>query len=622
MENALDVKYLQFGREISSLGKSLKGLERIINNAEGQRPPRRPWHSDADHFGGALETLPEVTGDFSRTLKDCETLLSDHSQFHRSPAGFIDNIVWWSGTEGAVNNLRERVHFHVTKLSFVLKPFEIQLLLGIKRELQQLRVDVAELRGVVVQGIIQSRDPTWTPPPPSYSIPEDLVSRFATALEFNKPVSFRASADWPLKEGFDALVFNFAHSTVEFNPLHQLTPEEPQFLNLLKSKWIMQKIKESPRFQSTGPESLWADYMRELEGDIRGQFKRFDAGYLVTPDLSIVSRLPDECFSIWIIENASLLPPNLAEQRSLEDKILELALPWSFGTRYETLTVFRVSDVDLRLVKTTKDEQNPFLHLEDSTELSMNSSRLIPIYANPGEGSSANNNILICNGQGQKPKSHALKNSKDVEKFQQALTGYRVSHQMSNFSWCINGSPAPGDSGKGILQLWHLKPLPKLIPEGEAASPKQSDSSVASPRSQAGRNPLRQSTQSITSAELNAIQVPMPDLASSPVENGRPVANRLSSATTQVDPRSPTLERFATGLSAQTERNQATGSCLTRHSTGMSSTTLVSRSSIASPVNGLHGEGTALFRPEPPVMVIFTMCGGKHTFLHITSEHR
>lgn len=47
-----------------------------------------------------------------------------------------------------------------------------------------------------------------------------------------------------------------------------------------------------------------------------------------------------------------------------------------------------------------------------------------------------------------------------------------------------------------------------------------------------------------------------------------------------------------------------------------SSTTLPA-SSIASPVNGSRGAGIALTSPEPPVLIIFTKCGDKYTFLHL-----
>ena len=457
----------------------------------------------------------------------------------------------------------------MTKLSFVSKPFEIQLLLGIKREINQLRIDVEELKWIVIHGINQLRDPDWTALPEIYSIPQDLASRFTAALDFNKPAAYDDATGWPLKEGFDALVFHFARSTVEYNPLHQRTPEEPQYLNLLKSKWIVQRLKKSSWFISAGPDSLWADYMRELEGDIRDEFKRFDDACLVAPDLSTLSRLPDECFSIWISENSSIAPPNLAEQRPLEDKVLELSLPWSFGTRYETLTLFRISDIDLRLVKTTKDEQNPFLRLEDSTELSMSSNRLIPIYVNPSEVASTNHNILLCNGQGEKPKSYSLKGNIDIEKFQQALTGYRVSHRMSNFTWCINSSLAPNDSGNGYLQLWHLKPLPKIQTDG-GISPKQDDTSVASPK-------------------------------------------------TSSDAKSLKLRRTSTGVSSQISKEQGYSTDSIKQSTRISGKTFISRLSNASTVKGSSGEGIALYRPEPPVLVIFTMSGGKRTYIHITS---
>ena len=369
-----------------------------------------------------------------------------------------------------MNSLRERVRFHVTKVFFILKPFEIQLLLGIKKELEQLRRDVADLRGVVVESINQPRDPGRASLPHTFSIPQELVSRFTAASDVNKPAAFHQADHWPLKEGFDALVFHFSRSTVEFHPLPQLgqkTPEEPRYLNLLKSQWIAQKLKASACFQSTGTDSLWADYMKELEGDIRGQFRRFDDGSLTTPDSGMVSRLPDDCFSIWLIDIASLPPPDLAEQRYLEDKILEFALPRSFGTRYETLTVFRLSDVNLRVVRTTKDEQNPYFHREESKSLSMSETRLIPIYANPSDISSVTNNVILCNGQGQDPMSYELSRLEDVKLFQQALTSYRVSDQMSGFSWCFNGSSVFGDSGTaGILQFWHIKPLPEISGAG------------------------------------------------------------------------------------------------------------------------------------------------------------
>ncbi len=465
------------------MADSLKRLENIVNNAHSQHP-RRPWHKDAHHIGP--NTLQEVTGDFLATLNECQALLEDNSKFRRSTANFVDNVIWWSATERDVTSLKERVHFHVTKITFIAKPFETQLLLDIRRELKQLRRDVADLRGFLVQDVPPKGEVVGDVGSPSFSVPEDLSLRFMGALYDNKPKAFEILGHLPLKEGFDGLVFAFANSTVEFNPgpgLGQNFPEETQYLNLVKSRWIANRLEESYFYRAAGADSLWADYMRELKDDIRDQFLRFDAGDLVAPPADAVGRLPDSCFSIWVVEGTSPRPPDLAEERPLEEKILELSLPSSYGNHQSALTVFRKSEVELRLVSTTKDELNKDFHREESMHINMNFTRLIPAYASPVDSSKPINNVLLCTNQGQNQKWLTLKEVADVTRLQQALTGYRVFHDMSNVSWSIEGSSKPHKSGKGRLQLWHLKPLPKMSLEGETISPELSSLTISSPRS-------------------------------------------------------------------------------------------------------------------------------------------
>ena len=513
---------MQFGREINSLGVSLKQLEKIFVNAEDQRP-KKPWHhDDADRVTAtALTTLSEVTGDFKRTLRDCEILLSDNSKFQRSNANFVDNVAWHSSTEGDVNTLRQRVHFHMTKVNLIAKPFELQLLLGIRRELQQLRKDVAALRGVLIQATAQSRDPAN---PKSrdrrFLVPADLASRFTNALAASKPESFQIQDHLPLKEGFDALVFHFASSTVNFKSSPgpgQNVPDELQYVNLVKSSWIMERLKESIYFQSAGSESLWADYIRELEDEITNQLIRFDTGELEQPSLDVIVRLPDCCFAIWVDEGPLPRPAALAEQRPFEEKILELALPSLYGNRQSTLTVFRKSDIALRLVSTTKDEQNKDFHSEESMDVNMNSTRLVPAFAASQDTSTIDNSVLLCNSQGEETKWHHLQDLSDVAKFQRALTGFRVSHDMSNISWHMefNRFSKTGISGKARLQFWHLKPLPKISPPGDITTSAGSGSSTGtSPQSPSGSANLRRFWTSGT------IQLPGSSIAS-PVSGSR-----------------------------------------------------------------------------------------------------
>ncbi|KAL8928811.1 MAG: hypothetical protein Q9208_001589 [Pyrenodesmia sp. 3 TL-2023] len=563
---AADVKYLRFRQDISSLAESLEQLQRILDNAARQRS-RRPWQTDVEYFGEALRVLPEVTGDFRKTLEDCKRLLNDHSRLQYGRSSVASNFAWWTSTERDVNNLRERVRLHITKVSFIAKPFELQLLLEIRRELQLLRSDVAELRGILTNGLPQPIDTSNDIYLQTVHVQVEVAFRFTAALGSNRPSTFDTSSAWPVKEGFNALVFHFAKSTVEFNSyqrLGQSVPEGPQYLNLLKSVWIMRQLKASPSFQSTGHASLWADYMRELGADIKGQFRRFDKGQLVRPPDDVIFQLPDESYSIWVDEEPPLRSLDLVEQRPLEEKILELSLPHSYGSRQSSLTVFRKSESAFRLVKTTKMTDNPLYHSEEGSNVHMNSTRLVPAYATPG-ASSTTNNIALCNDRGQHEEWLSLKSPEDVAALQRALTGYRIHHSMSDFSWCVNGSREPGDSGRGMLQLWQLKPLPNMQIPTEAGALDRKELSLIT------ANTLPGDAATVTSGTSSNVR---------------------------------SHSRFSTSTTNST-----------------SNTTVLSGSSITATVFGPRSDGIELVRPEVPALIIFTKCKGKYTLLHIKLEH-
>ena len=114
-----DVLYLRFGREIKSFANNLQQLVAIIEHANSQRP-QRPWRDPDDDCRVALQPVSEAVGDFRSTLKECEKLLDDNERFRRDRAGFVDNVVWHMSTQRDVDNLRERVHFHSTKVWLIL----------------------------------------------------------------------------------------------------------------------------------------------------------------------------------------------------------------------------------------------------------------------------------------------------------------------------------------------------------------------------------------------------------------------------------------------------------------------------------------------------------------------
>ena len=440
---------------------------------------QRPWHQKINHQHidnintATFKTLSQVTGDFLHTLQDCERLLSNNTKFKRTKAGFVDNVVWHSWTEKEVKNLTQRVHFHQTKISFIAKPLEMQLLLSVQRDVKGLTKEVAEIKRILAHDLTRtsgldcstSREELLTVPPA-------LALRFIEALSVDKPETFLVQEDLPLQEGFDALIFHFSNSTFSCNPSFGQKPsstDESRYLSLTKSVWILEKLKGSAHFRSAGQDSLWAECIRDLEGEIRNQLIRFQKGELSAPSSEVLSQLPKDCFNIWVSEGASTHTATLTEDQTLEEKILELDLPSPSRTRQSTLTIFRKSQVTFRLVSTTTDDQNKDFHEKEIVEVNMNHTRLIPTFAATIDSCKAMNKVLLC-AEPSQPIVYNLQDSTDVAQFQRALTAFRVDHDMSDIKWCIEyqGIGKQGMSGMARLQLWHLKPFPSILPQTES----------------------------------------------------------------------------------------------------------------------------------------------------------
>lgn len=87
-------------------------------------------------------------------------------------------------------------------------PDNSKLLLDLKRDLQELKKGVAEIRGLLVNSVSQVEQQQSPLPVGLLSVPPVLERRFRDALVINKPDSFVEVADFPLKESFDALFFH------------------------------------------------------------------------------------------------------------------------------------------------------------------------------------------------------------------------------------------------------------------------------------------------------------------------------------------------------------------------------------------------------------------------------
>ncbi|KAL8663324.1 MAG: hypothetical protein Q9202_003960 [Teloschistes flavicans] len=448
------IQYFDFGRDIQALAETLQRLAQIIQDADKQKL-RKPWQTPDDDYRGALQPVTEAAGDFRTTLNDCQTLLDNNRRFRRNASNFVDNVQWTVGVERDVNILRDRVRFHLIKLGIMLKPFEIILLLEIRGELRHVRGVVTEIRDILLaqNGLPSSTQEVLLPP-----IPHEIATRFARALSVCPPPGYTESS-LPLQETADALIYHFSRSTVEYNPgldLNQRVPKVPQYLNLLKSRWIFEKLECSSELRAKGSYSFWAGYLAEIRSEIVEQYQRFANGALEAPPEEVVLLLSDSCFSLWLSQPASIEPARLSEPGPTEEKILELDLPDSSNTRQSSLTVFKRSAIEFRLVTTVVDKHNKdFLH-EKEIVVNTNASAIVPAYGVSSDRSANPNSMLISNHHVNDLNWQLLRSSDDISLFQEVLLGYRVSHTMSNIRWSINGSSKPGQSGHAQMQTWQF----------------------------------------------------------------------------------------------------------------------------------------------------------------------
>ena len=261
-------------------------------------------------------------------------------------------------------------------------------------------------------------------------------------------------------------------------------------------------------------------------------------------------------------------PPDLAEQRPLEDRILELAVSSPVAGRKSVLTLFRSGDFDFRMVTATTwtDEQHRLMVERESFLLNMNTARFVPAYAVPNAAPKAQtvNNVLLYQNPDGHPLWQYLKCPEDVSLFQQAFTGYHVCCDLANVRWSFNGSEKSEKSGSAKLQLWQVKRL----------SPKV----VQTPETESFRRPSQpgESTVSLEKGPLSLAEAP------------------LWSRTGPVSPKS-----------APDHRSQ-----LTHRSTA---TFLSSGSTATSRVTGSRDDGTVIVPPDPPVLIMYTMFDERYT---------
>ncbi|KAM0232656.1 hypothetical protein ACHAP5_010663 [Fusarium lateritium] len=302
-------QYAEFGRDVKGLAENLDILSRVVACADDSLQKQRRQGAPA-RLRWDRRSLIEIIGDYELTLRDCDKLLRSNSRY-RVGSNPLRNLEWNVLVQPMADQLRQRITLHNSKILHVLKPFEVDLLLRVRQDIEFMHRDLADritaahhdirrLMGVLIPDLDEALDQRIQRSVVLLEVPVDLDDQFRFAALTGHP-EYRIEDDFELSELSDAFILNFHKSTVNFESgmlVEDRIPTVDQYLNLLKCVWIFKRIQASPALRVADKDtSHWPSYARQLEDDLSSQCSRFGRE-LVTPRI-ITSTLKRDMFSIW-----------------------------------------------------------------------------------------------------------------------------------------------------------------------------------------------------------------------------------------------------------------------------------------------------------------------------------
>jgi hypothetical protein len=351
-----------------------------------------------------------------------------------------------------------------------------------------LREDIFQrfdrLEGIIVQDVGRARAEASKPIREELPLVPDYM-----AWRFKDTLSAKFRDSFPIDAGVDALAYHFDRSTLKFQPRSQLstTPEPSQYLNLMKSIWILSQLKSNHRFaRSMEVDPLWRIYLREMEMKMIFETKRFgfQTGELQKPNEQDILLLPHASFEIFTVPGSSTIRSSLLEPRGLEEKIFQISLRSLSDSRKQELIIYRVKESRLRIITVTTSTIQGDREIE-GPEVDLERIHLLPLYALPEAGDDALSLSWKANVSDTASTAVSFNTVHDLRKFQQAITNYQVLHDRSGLILASCKKPGLFNGAKtlancGRVQIWLHKPLSANTPE--TSSPRTSTSRTSGSR--------------------------------------------------------------------------------------------------------------------------------------------
>ncbi|KIY00459.1 uncharacterized protein Z520_04144 [Fonsecaea multimorphosa CBS 102226] len=398
-------EYLDFGKDILLLRD---GLDAIVHSIE-----------DADRLGphGTVETPHDlasfhtIVGDFKETLKRCEKLIQKNSQFSRDGNGFVQNVQWNSGLGKHVEYLRQRVSFHCSKVGET----KVLMYKDIRRGITTVHEDIIFHLENIIRKLEIDINGTLL------AIPPILDEKFRLSVtRSGSPMPF------PIEKGVDALALHLGNSTQSFvsQPSLLVRPAVCQYINLMKSVWLVQQLQRNREFEARCLDVLWGAYFRQLQKRVIYECSRFCAPNdpLIAPDDQQILQEADDKFEIWVHFDEVDDFEDLTEPSGMETRIFRATLPDVSG-RAQQISVLRINTSRIRLARTlTRGNDRAIENYEIDSQRVV----LLPFYSFPE--ASADAISLGWKAQASDYQSRALtfRRLSDLHRLQEAITNFGI----------------------------------------------------------------------------------------------------------------------------------------------------------------------------------------------------
>lgn len=475
--NRADAHYLQFGRDVGGFEALLNRFEEAFNEYARVREIQLGVGSyrDAELIREKKEQEEQVGG-FQDTVRDCSQLLEENGKYLVKRANAWDNAKWhiFSGQERA-DKLRARLQFHSTKIGVFMQTISVSVQAATHMALRDIRLQIEQLPLRVLSEIAAqlSGRPRKDGLPP---ILPDLDDLYKSGLQVDKPDAFVDVSSFPLKEGLDALASALEQSTIRLtgSGLGLFHPTVQQLNNLIKARWIFDRMVESSQMREAGRDSLWYWCLETVQYQIKMEYSKHERD-IIAEEANIASLGP-ESFRIWMppLETTTVSITE-ADESQHEEKILEVSLVSPPQSRKE-LIVFRRPKNELRLVTITTPiaqgnaqgmSSAPQSH-EDNKVVNLHQVQIVPRYALANERGDLNSRIIeLCFPGASSGYSYQFKMDEDLLRFQQALLGYKVVYDNPSCKWAFHRGSTwarpEKTSGQGRVQIWQAKAPPALF---------------------------------------------------------------------------------------------------------------------------------------------------------------